>query len=271
MKYQLIVLDIDGTLLPHRAERVTRAVADAVNAVQAAGVKVAIATGRARSAIPPRLLRGIRPDYFICANGAQVTDRGGNLLFADTMTPEEMYALVDFCENYEHPLAFVFDDGYYAYVEADRMRAAYAAVAGSAAGVVLDGEDQDHHLQMMPFDAFCAMPPEGVAAFQEKYGYLDLRFYDYAPGRYDIVPGRTDKAKGLGIVLEHTGLSAAGAVAVGDAANDLAMLRLAGCGVAVATAPEAVRAEAALVCPAAAGDGVATLCRTLFPEAFAHG
>ena len=30
------------------------------------------------------------------------------------MTNEEMYALVDFCEDYNYPLQFNFRDGYYA-------------------------------------------------------------------------------------------------------------------------------------------------------------
>lgn len=271
MKYKLLVMDIDGTLLASGSGRVTRAVADAVNAVQAAGVKVAIATGRARSAIPLRILRGIRPDYFICANGAQVVDWPGNTLSADTLTPEEMYALVDWCENYEYPLAFAFADGYYAYVEAPRMMAYYASVAGASSGEVFDGEDQDHHLEMMPFDGFCCMSPEGVAGFQEKYGYLDLRFHAYDKDHYDIVPGRLDKAVGLRLVLERTGISADEAVAVGDGTNDLGIIRQAGCGVAMENAGDHVKAEADMVCPSAAVDGVAILCRQLFPEAFTNG
>lgn len=271
MNYKLLVLDIDGTLLVPGGERVTRKVADAVCAVQAAGVKVAIATGRARSAIPLRVLRGIRPDYFICANGAQVVDWPGNTLASDTMTPEEMYALVDWCENYEYPLAFAFADGYYAYVEAPRMMAYYAAVAGAASGVVYDGEDQDHHLEMMPFDGFCTMTPEGVAGFQEKYGYLDLRFHAYDSDHYDIVPGRLDKSRGMEMVMERLGVSAAETVAVGDGTNDLGIIRLAGCGVAMGNAGDHVKAEADLVCPGVKQDGVAALCRQLFPEVFADG
>ena len=112
MKYKLLVFDFDGTVRPTGEERITRPVADALNAVQAAGVKLAVATGRCRGALPPKLLRGVKPDYFICANGAQVETRLGERLYADTMTPEEMYALVDWCENDEYPLAFAFDDGY---------------------------------------------------------------------------------------------------------------------------------------------------------------
>ena len=48
MKYKLLLLDIDGTLRPGSCERVPKENAEAVCAVQKAGVKIAIATGRGR-------------------------------------------------------------------------------------------------------------------------------------------------------------------------------------------------------------------------------
>ena len=76
MSYRLLVLDIDGTLRPSGQDRVPRAVAEAVCAVQRSGVRVAIATGRGRCCIPKGMLRSIRPDYWLCAAGAQLLDRG---------------------------------------------------------------------------------------------------------------------------------------------------------------------------------------------------
>lgn len=69
MSYRLLVLDIDGTLRPSGQDRVPRAVAEAVCAVQRSGVRVAIATGRGRCCIPKGMLRSIRPDYWLCAAG----------------------------------------------------------------------------------------------------------------------------------------------------------------------------------------------------------
>ena len=67
MKYQLLVFDFDGTVRPTGEERITRPVADALNAVQAAGVKLAVATGRCRGALPPKLLRGVKPEWILRA------------------------------------------------------------------------------------------------------------------------------------------------------------------------------------------------------------
>ncbi len=108
MPATLLVLDIDGTLRPHGEPRVPKENVDALRTVQKAGVKLVIATGRCRAEIPAKMLRGIRPDYWICAAGAQVEDAAGTALYTSHMTAEEMYALVDFCEDYEHPLGFGF-------------------------------------------------------------------------------------------------------------------------------------------------------------------
>ena len=60
MKYKLLLLDIDGTLRPGSCERVPKENAEAVCAVQKAGVKIAIATGRGRIGVGKGLLRSIR-------------------------------------------------------------------------------------------------------------------------------------------------------------------------------------------------------------------
>ena len=77
MKYKLLLLDIDGTLRPDSCERVPKENAEAVCTVQKAGVKIAIATGRGRIGVGKGLLRSIRPDYWVCAGGAQLVDYKG--------------------------------------------------------------------------------------------------------------------------------------------------------------------------------------------------
>ena len=72
MPATLLVLDIDGTLRPHGEPRVPKENVDALRTVQKAGVKLVIATGRCRAELPAKMLRGIRPDYWICAAGAQL-------------------------------------------------------------------------------------------------------------------------------------------------------------------------------------------------------
>ncbi len=79
--------------------------------------------------------------------------------------------------------------------------------------------------------------------------------------RKDVMalPDGVDKASGLASALAELGLSATEAVGVGDAENDLALLRACGCGVAVASAVPPLRNQADLVTEAGAGAGIVEL------------
>ena len=123
--------------------------------MQKAGVKIAIATGRGRIGVGKGLLRSIRPDYWVCAGGAQLVDYKGADLALHRLTTEEMYALVDFFENYDLPLRFTFHDANHAYIGYEEF--ARREREKNLALNIVDGEDQDHHLTEMPSarSAFC--------------------------------------------------------------------------------------------------------------------
>ena len=167
MKYKLLLLDIDGTLRPGSCERVPKENAEAVCAVQKAGVKIAIATGRGRIGVGKGLLRSIRPDYWVCAGGAQLVDYKGADLALHRLTTEEMYALVDFFEDYDLPLRFTYHDANYAYLGYEEF--ARREREKNLALNIVDGEDQDKHLEEMPFGAFGFLSQEMADRFQEKY------------------------------------------------------------------------------------------------------
>jgi HAD superfamily hydrolase (TIGR01484 family) len=74
-----------------------------------------------------------------------------------------------------------------------------------------------------------------------------------------ILPNGIDKAFGLQAVLQELNLTPAQTVGVGDAENDLHMLRFCGLAAAVANALPAVKAEADWVAASARGAGVVEL------------
>ena len=71
--------------------------------------------------------------------------------------------------------------------------------------------------------------------------------------------------------MQKIGLTAEEIAAIGDGENDAGMLQMAGCGAAMGSAPEHLKALADMVCPSAAEDGAAVFCREVFPEAFSDG
>ena len=270
MQYKILASDYDNTLVPFGENQPRPAMVKAVKKLQATGGKFVLSTGRAWSAINRKgQLGGIRFDYAITNNGACVVDRDGAIIAEHPMTNEEMYALVDFCEDYNYPLQFNFRDGYYAYCEYESLRDFYAQLSGSGL-TCKDGEDQDRHLIDMPHAAFACLPDEALEAFNRKYGHLNLRFMMVGAVRegswhcYDIVREGIDKGVGLADLCETVGLTLADAVSAGDSANDVGMLKAAGLGCCMANGSDDAKEAADRIIGDVREDGLADLIDELW-------
>lgn len=270
MKYKLLSSDYDNTLVPFGEKHPRRAVEAAVQKMQAAGAKFVLSTGRAWPAIKnPGQLGTIRFDYAITCNGAYVVDRSGAPVYERPLIPEEMYALVDFCEDYDYLLQFNFRDGYYAYCGYEGLKARYDRM-GSPGLACVDGEDQDRHLIDMPHAAFMVCPEEAVTAFKAKYGHLNLHFMrvgdrdDQNWCCYDIVREGVDKGTGLANLCKAMGITLAEAVAAGDSANDIGMLRAAGLGCCMANGSPDAKAASDRIIGDVREDGLAALIEEIW-------
>ena len=270
MQYKILASDYDNTLVPFGEGKPRQKVVKAIKKLQAAGGRFVLSTGRAYPCVNLKgQLGGIRFDYAITCNGACVVDREGRIVAEHPLTAEEMYALVDFCEDYNYPLQFNFRDGYYAYCEYESLREFYAQL-GSSGLTCKDGEDQDRHLIDMPHAAFACLPDEALEAFNRKYGHLNLRFMMVGAVRegswhcYDIVRGGMDKGVGLADLCAQMGLTLADAVAVGDSANDVGMLKVAGLSACMANGTPDAKAAADRIIGDVREDGVAALIEELW-------
>lgn len=270
MQYKILASDYDNTLVPFGEGKPRQKVAKAIKKLQAAGGRFVLSTGRAYPCVNLKgQLGGIRFDYAITCNGACVVDREGRIVAEHPLTAEEMYALVDFCEDYNYPLQFNFRDACYAYCEYEYLHRGYQQMNSIGLDCV-DGEDQDRHLIDMPHAAFAAMPPERVADFAAKYGHLGLHWMQVGAQNadglcyYDIVRGGMDKGVGLADLCEKMGLTLADAVAAGDSANDVAMLKAAGLGCCMANGTPDAKAAADRIIGDVREDGLADLIDELW-------
>ena len=103
----------------------------------------------------------------------------------------------------------------------------------------------------------------GWVAMNRYAGVLNLA-YGYSetfPPYLNIVHAGADKGRALQLVCEHVGVPLAEAMAIGDAAPDLPMMRAAGVGLAMGNAPHEVKAQADAVGPSNIDDGVAWAIR----------
>jgi phosphoglycolate phosphatase (TIGR01487 family) len=91
---------------------------------------------------------------------------------------------------------------------------------------------------------------------------LDLQVI-FNKGAVMVLPAGVNKGTGLQAALQELGISYHDVVAIGDAENDIAFLKLAGCGVAVANALPSVKERADIVLDRPRGEGVVELAEQL--------
>ncbi len=94
---------------------------------------------------------------------------------------------------------------------------------------------------------------------------LDLQVI-FNKGAVMVLPAGVNKASGLGAALSRMGLSVHNTVAIGDAENDLAFLKLSEYSVAVANALPSVKNEVDWVTEGTRGDGVVELIDRLLTQ-----
>ena len=105
-KYELIALDMDGTLLDS-GQRITPRAKAAVGEILAHGKQVVFATGRCRPQLEEYLECFPQMRYLICENGACVCDlKTGEDLFRRALPQQQVLRVMDAVEKEDVLAAF---------------------------------------------------------------------------------------------------------------------------------------------------------------------
>ncbi len=261
---KLIFLDIDGTLcMPGEAP--TQATVDTIRAARANGHFTFFSTGRSVFSIPEPV-RTIGYDGLITSAGAYA--ELGERVILDRPMPAAL------CQRVKDVLvaedaAYVLEcrDGNYS--DLDRVRRWPAYQEGLANFFELVRETMrirdvsDYHGEPCYKICFFARDAGRLASLRATLDdcFTFTLFDNLFPG-LDAICGElnrreVDKGRALAAICRALEQTPADAVAFGDSTNDLAMLRAAGLGVAMANGQEEVKRQADRICPACAEDGVA--------------
>ena len=259
MSYQLLALDLDGTILANDLV-ILPEVAAAVGAAQARGIHVTLATGRMYGSTLPYAERlGIR-DPLICYQGGMIRDPLTHEIYAHTTMPGELAA--EAIELLEQVGIFVI-----AYVD-ERMCVAqrtpelenYLRWHPEGIEVVIAPDLAAHMVSNPPTKLLFTAPAEVV---EREMLRLAAHFGDrLAVMRSHAIFGELtapgiSKGSALKTLAARLGIPREQVVAIGDHENDLPMIAWAGLGLAMGNAIPAVRAAADAVIPPVEEAGVA--------------
>ncbi|AXU95883.1 pyridoxal phosphatase [Erwinia persicina] len=254
MNYQVIALDLDGTLLTPEKKILPESI-HALNNARKSGAKVVIVTGRHFVAIHP-FYQALELDTpAICCNGALLYDYPEKKVIASNpLHTEQASILIDLLESYDvHALMYADDAMFYQDLTGhiERTMSWAKSLPESQRPVfrhVKALREAAHEVGSIWKFALTDTDTEKLKKFtQIVESELSLACEWSWHDQVDIAQNGNSKGRRLAQWVEAQGLSMSQVIAFGDNFNDLSMLKTAGLGVAMGNAVDEVKACADLV------------------------
>ena len=274
-KYELIALDMDGTLLDS-GQRITPRAKTAVREILARGKQVVFATGRCRPQLEEYLECFPQMRYLICENGACVCDlKTGEDLFRRALPQQQVLHVMEAVEKEDVLAAFFIgnrsfmDRRTFLRMEEFGLESYRAVFAKSAVWVEdLFSFYRDRPLEVEKIALFfpsgnlnardgLRRRAQACGRVLERIRTLPVTLAVSASGNLEITGKDVNKGTGLKLLCGYLGLPLSKTAAVGDGENDRELLQLAGLAVAMENAAAAISAAAAVTVPDCDHDGAA--------------
>lgn len=260
MAYEVLVLDIDGTLTNSK-KQISPATLQAIMTIQERGHKVVLASGRPTPGILP-LAKQLKLDeyggFILSFNGAKIINcKTNEIIYQKTLPKHLIKEIYNVSTEFNLGLITYEDDTILVGSELDE----YIELESRINGIPL--RKIDNFVDYVTFDVNkCLLTAEGdyLATVEpiakERFGD-ELNIYRSEAFFLEFMPPNIDKAHSLGKLLEHLGLSKDQMISCGDGYNDLSMIEYAGMGVAMANAKDEVKNAADYITLSNDHDGVA--------------
>ncbi len=269
MSIELIVTDLDGTLMAPDHTTVTQRTRTALQKAHDKGVKTAIATGRTISLIGMVTKQVDFIDYVIYSNGAAVYDRVNKKLiytsFFDTDNAVELARFLD-----SEPVFYEIYANGWSYIKKDKVS---LFDMGNLPKDFIDEitkntvftDDMCEIIEKSDVEKFniSSMAPERAEYITEKLvSFKDTEWTSSLPGskvqnQMEIMKKGVNKGTAVKGMCSVLGISPENVMAFGDAQNDCSMLELAGYSFAMGNACEECRKTAKYLTDTNANDGLA--------------
>ena len=250
MRYQILVLDLDGTLTNSKKE-ITKPTLEALIDIQKKGKKVVLASGRPTQGVVP-LAKQLRlseyGSYILSFNGARITDcRTQNILYNKVLPEDAIRPAFELAKKYA-------DQGVDILTYTDTN-----IISGIKPNKFTELESRINHMPIIvrnDFPDFINFPinkclatgePEAISQLKDEAMNMFrtyLNIYCSDPFFLEIMPQSIDKAHSLQRLLNSIGLTSNEMICCGDGYNDITMIETAGLGVAMANAQPLVLEKA---------------------------
>lgn len=266
MNYQMIVLDLDGTLT-NSSKELTEPTRKALIEIQEAGKQVVLASGRPINGVVP-LAKKLELErfggYILAFNGGRIVNCStGEVIYNKTLPSKVIRPVFDIVKKYPGVDILTYDKEYiYSGLHTNEYTRLESFINRMK---ILHTVDFVERLTF-PVNKIlvCGDPNllEKMMAELQKHFHQFLNIYRSDPFFLEIMPQNIDKAYSLKKLLGSIGLSSDSMICCGDGFNDLSMIRYAGLGVAMANAQSVIKESADFITKSNDEDGVLHVINT---------
>ncbi|MEK0314509.1 Cof-type HAD-IIB family hydrolase [Cohnella sp. 56] len=254
MKYKLIALDVDGTLLNDDHELTPR-VKQSVTRAAAAGAEIVLCTGRGSASALSVLAQLGLSGTVITHNGASIVDgETREILRESPIGPDEVERYLTLCR--ERGIHFDLNTAFDIYVEHlnDQTASMYASMLSEP---ILRSREDRFPGRTVKISIFA--PKADLDELEAHWRDWRHELQTIRSGDYFIDLQHREASKGTALRqwAEKRGIPREQVLAIGNYFNDIGMLQYAGCGVAMDNSPPEVKAVADAVTASNNEDGVA--------------
>ncbi len=250
MDYQVLVLDLDGTLTNSKKE-ITPETREALIDIQEMGKKVVLASGRPTKGVLPlakQLHLSDYGSYILSFNGARITDcRSGQIMYSRYLpqdAPAPAFRLASSFAGEGADILTYTEDHIISGIQPNRYTLLESRINHMP---LLESSDFTADIPRQINKLLATGEPEVISRMKDVMtthfrSYLNIYCSD--PFFLEIMPRGVDKAHALVKLLGSIGLSTRQMICCGDGYNDITMIETAGLGVAMANAQPPVRDSA---------------------------
>ena len=261
MKYKLLVIDVDDTLL-NREKKITTRTRNALLKAQQAGVQIVLASGRPTYGLLP-LSKQLELDkhqgFILSYNGSQIMNMQTDELMFEKRINAAMIPYLERKAKKQNFALFTYQNDTIITTDQNnkwiRQEAELNCMKITKVSNFAETIDFNPHKCMLVGDNEKALTDLENIWKKRLAGTLDA--YRSEPYFLEIVPQYIDKANTLSILLEKLNILAENVIAIGNGVCDVTMIQLAGFGVAIGNAQDSVKACADYVTESNDKDGVA--------------
>lgn len=258
---QLIVTDVDGTLLTDGQELTERTVTAIRRAEKEKNVPLMIATGKACGPWTEKVLPALAspmPQIFL--QGLFIRDALGNVMYSNALESRVVERVVDIAKELDVTLVLYSNDRILCQqtdCHTDRLIFYGEPIpepVGDVISYLVNNKDVVIYKCIFMADDECIkkrvrpyLEKKLSSSWQELEGSVSLT--SALEGMVEILPGGSSKGAGVKFVLETLGMQPDRVMAMGDGENDMEMIQMVGLGIAVANATPLLKQNARVTSP----------------------